>query len=244
MRVRPGGTDGRQHHDDQRHDCCCHGEQLFRSGRARHPRVRKRLDRTRARNACHHGRPTRAAARSGWPSEFRWSAHFGASAVAGALAERDSNTALGVARMIKCKRRGIALISVLLATTLLLALLAFAVNVGTLHLRRTTEDVWALQAQAGADGAVGWFRALLAQRQGDVAMTLADVAAAHSAHSLAIDSRTHVDAFLSIHLDTPAAVNDHLDIALQQNAYVNEAPLQVSVTATVVVDGVAVAARS
>jgi len=145
---------------------------------------------------------------------------------------------------MKRDRRGIALISVLLATTLLLAVLAFAVNVGTLQLRRTTEDVWALQAQAGADGAVGWFRALLAQRQGDVATTLTDVAAAHSMHSLAIDARSRVDAFISIHLDTPAAINDHFDLALQQNAYVNEAPLQVSVTATVIVDGVAVAARS
>ena len=142
------------------------------------------------------------------------------------------------------RRRGIALISVLLATTLLLALLAFAVNVGTLQLRRTTQDVWAAQAQAGADGAIGWFRALLAARQGDISQTLSDMAAAHSSHSLVLDERTHVDALVSVHLDTPASANDHLDLSLQQNAYVNETPLQVSVTATVVVDGIAVAARS
>ena len=142
------------------------------------------------------------------------------------------------------RRRGIALISVLLATTLLLALLAFAVNVGTLQLRRTTQDVWAAQAQAGADGAVGWFRALLAQRQGDVALTLSDMAASHSTHSLTLDEHTRVDALVSVHLDTPAAANDHLDLSLEENAYVNEAPLQVSVTATVVVDGVVEAARS
>ena len=142
------------------------------------------------------------------------------------------------------RRRGIALVSVLLATALLLAVLAFAVNVGTLQLRRTTEEGWAMQAQAGADGAVGWVRALLAQRQGDIAATLGDIAAAHSTHTLAIDGRTRVDALVAVHLDTPAAANDHLDVSLQQNPYVNETPLQVSVTATVVVDGTAVAARS
>jgi hypothetical protein len=141
-------------------------------------------------------------------------------------------------------RRGIALISVMLATTLLLAVLAFAVNVGTLQLRRSTEEVWAMQARAGADGAVGWVRALLAARQGDVGAALGDVAAAHSMRSLTIDPQTRVDAIVSVHLATPAASNDHLDVALQQNPYVNETPLQVSVTATVVVDGIAVAARS
>jgi hypothetical protein len=142
------------------------------------------------------------------------------------------------------RRRGIALISVLLATALLLAILAFAVNVGTLQLRRTTEEAWAMQARAGADGAVGWVRALLAQRQGDITATLGDIAAAHSMHSLTIDAQTHVDARVAIHLDTPAVANDHLDVALQQNPYVNETPVQVSVTATVIVNGTVVAAHS
>jgi hypothetical protein len=142
------------------------------------------------------------------------------------------------------RHRGIALVSVLLATALLLAVLAFAVNVGTLQLRRTTEEVWAMQARAGADGAVGWVRALLAQRQGDIAATLGDLAAAHSTHSLTIDAQTHVDARVAIHLDTPADSNDHLDQALQHNPYVDETPLQISVTAAVVVNGTTVASRS
>ena len=85
------------------------------------------------------------------------------------------------------KKRGIALITVLLATTLLLALLAFLVNIGTSGLRRATEEQWELQAQAGADAGVGWIRALLDQRQGDVIAMLGDVAAAHSLYTVTID---------------------------------------------------------
>jgi hypothetical protein len=141
-------------------------------------------------------------------------------------------------------RRGIALVTVLLATALLLAVVAFAVNIGTLQLRRTTEEMWAMQARAGADGGVGWVRALLSQRHGDITATLGDLAAAQSTHTLTLDARTHVDARVAIHLDTPAAANDHLDAALQQNPYVNETPLQVSVTAIVIVNGITVASRS
>lgn len=141
-------------------------------------------------------------------------------------------------------RRGIALITVLLATTLLLALLAFTVNIGTSGLRRATEEQWELQAQAGADAAVGWIRALLDQRQGDIVAALGDVAAAHSTYTLRIDERTQVQARVAVHLDTAGAANDHLDVDLQQNPSINETPLQVSVTATVLVDGVAVATRS
>ena len=141
-------------------------------------------------------------------------------------------------------RRGMALIAVLLATTLLLALLAFLVHVGTAGLRRATEEQWNLQAQAGADAGVGWFRALLAQRQGDIQATLGDLAAANSLYSLGVDSATHVEARVAIHLDAPAATNDHLDASLQQNPFVDETPLQVSVTSSVVVDGTVVASRS
>jgi len=101
-----------------------------------------------------------------------------------------------------------------------------------------------MQARAGADGAVGWVRALIAVHQGDIVATLGDVAAAHSMHSLTLDEQTHVDARVTLQLDTSASVNDHLDVALQQNPYVNETPLQVSVTATVVANGTIVAARS
>ncbi|HME81919.1 MAG TPA: hypothetical protein VKF82_07560 [Candidatus Eremiobacteraceae bacterium] len=141
-------------------------------------------------------------------------------------------------------RRGIALVSVLLATTLLLALLAFLVHIGTSGLRRVTEEQWNRQAQAGADAAVGWLRALVSERQGDVVAALGDVAAAQSTYTLVIDERTHVDARVAVRLDTAGATNDHLDVNLQQNPFVNETPLQVSVTATVVVDGTPVATRS
>lgn len=142
------------------------------------------------------------------------------------------------------KERGIALITVLLATTLLLALLAFLVNIGTSGLRRATEEQWELQAQAGADAGVGWIRALLDQRQGDVVATLGDVAAAHSLYTVTIDERTQVQARVAIRLDTTGATNDHLDVNLQQNPSIDETPLQVGVTATVVIDGTPVATRS
>ncbi|HEV2909292.1 MAG TPA: hypothetical protein VGX02_08435 [Candidatus Eremiobacteraceae bacterium] len=142
------------------------------------------------------------------------------------------------------KERGIALITVLLATTLLLALLAFLVNIGTSGLRRATEEQWELQAQAGADAGVGWVRALLDQRQGDVVATLGDMAAAHSLYTVTIDERTQVQARVAIRLDTAGTSNDHLDVNLQQNPNIDETPLQVGVTATVVIDGTPVATRS
>ena len=142
------------------------------------------------------------------------------------------------------KRRGMALIAVLLATTLLMALLAFLVHIGTASLRRATEEQWNLQAQAAADGGVGWVRALLAQHQGDIPATLADIAANGSLHSLTVDATTRVEARVALHLDTSASTNDHLDSNLQQNPYVGETPLQVSVTATVLADGTPVATRS
>ena len=142
------------------------------------------------------------------------------------------------------QQRGIALVTVLLATTLVLAVLAFIVNVGTSQLRRTTEELWETQAQAGADAAVGWVRAILAQDHGDVQAALADLSAAGDKYTLVIDGTTTVDVFVRIHLATPGAANDHVDIALQQNPFVIETPLQVGVTATVSVDGTAEATRS
>jgi hypothetical protein len=142
------------------------------------------------------------------------------------------------------QQRGIALVTVLLATTLVLAVLAFIVNVGTSQLRRTTEELWEAQAQAGADAAVGWVRAILAQDHGDVQAALADLSAAGDKYTLVIDGTTTVDVFVRIHLATPGAANDHVDIALQHNPFVIETPLQVGVTATVSVDGTAEATRS
>lgn len=141
-------------------------------------------------------------------------------------------------------RRGIALILVLLVTTVVIVLLTFAVNIGASQLRRATQELWEMQAQAGADGAVGWLRALIAQHQGNVQAALGDVAAAHSVYVLTIDSDTQISAAVSIHLATPGNPDDHLDVALQQNPYVNEAPLEVQVTASVLVDGNVVAMRS
>lgn len=141
-------------------------------------------------------------------------------------------------------RRGIALITVLLATLLILGVLAVIINIATIQLRRSTEELRALQAQAGADAGIGWVRALLAHRQGNIALTLGDVAAAHSTTTLSIDDTTSVTVTVALQIASPAQAYDHQDLALQQNPYVNEAPLQVTSTAVVNVSGTAAAARS
>ena len=142
------------------------------------------------------------------------------------------------------RRRGIALVTVLLATTLAITVLAFIVDVGMAQLRRTTEELWEAQAQAGADAGIGWVRSILAKDQGDVSAALVDLAAAANRYSLAIDGTTRVDARVSVHLATAGSTNNHVDMALQQNPFVVETPLQVSVTATVSVDGAPQATRS
>jgi hypothetical protein len=142
------------------------------------------------------------------------------------------------------RKRGMALITALLVATLVLAVLAFVVTIGTSQLRRSTEELWELQAQAGADGAVGWARALIANRQGDIAAALGDMAAVKSTYVLSIDDNTEVDTSVTFHLANVGAANDHVDVFLQQDPSVAETPLQVSVTATVMVGGTAVATRS
>jgi hypothetical protein len=140
--------------------------------------------------------------------------------------------------------RGIALITVLFATVLILGVLAVVVNIGTIQLRRSSEELRALQAQAGADAGVGWVRAMLSRRQGDLALTLGDVAAANSTATLTVDDTTSITITVSLQLAAPAPAYDHQDVALQQNPYVNEAPLQVTSTAVLNIAGVPVATRS
>ena len=141
-------------------------------------------------------------------------------------------------------QRGIALISVLLAITVIVAVLAVMFDVGMSSLRRAAEQMRALQAQAGADAGAGYFRGLLAQNKGDLQATLAAVRQADGGTALQIDDETSVKIKLSVQLPAPSAQSNHIDYALQRNAGIAETPLQVTSTATVTVNGTAVSSRT
>ena len=88
------------------------------------------------------------------------------------------------------RRRGLALITALLATVLVLALLGAMVDVGSARLRQSSAAAHAEQALAAADAGTSWVRALLTNDHGDFTGVLADLATAHSTMTLSIDSRT------------------------------------------------------
>jgi len=140
--------------------------------------------------------------------------------------------------------RGIALVTVLLVTALLLTLLAVMVNLGTTELRRTLEDVRSAQAQAGADAGAGWVRALLYQNNGNLAATLAALARSDSTYRYTIDDGASISVHVSMQIPNPAPHDDHQDVALQENPQVAEAPLQLTSTATVLAAGTPVARRT
>jgi len=140
--------------------------------------------------------------------------------------------------------RGIALVTVLLATAMLLVLVALMIDLGTTELRRSLADLRALQAEAGADAGAGWVRALLYQSHGDLAATLGALARAQNTYAYALDDNTGVSVHVSLQLANPSPESDHQDFGLQENPQVREAPLQVVSTATILFGGVEVARRS
>ena len=137
-----------------------------------------------------------------------------------------------------------ALVGALFAVVLLVTLLAVMVDVGTMRLRRATEELRALQALAAADAGAAWVRALLVQNSGDPTATLTDLAHASSALRVAIDAHTHAMVTVSLELPGPSAQTDHLDVNVQENAQIDETPIQVVATASVVADGTTVATRT
>ncbi len=147
-------------------------------------------------------------------------------------------------RALRRCHRGIALISALLAIVLVMALLAVMVDIGSARLRQINESLRAEQALAAADSGASWVRALFAQHHGDLRLVLADLASVHSRSSLWIDSGTSADVVVSVQLPGATKHADHLDINLQENPGVNEAPVQVVATATVSANGETVATRT
>lgn len=139
--------------------------------------------------------------------------------------------------------RGVALISVLFSTVLLLALVAVLVDIGTLRLQRTTADLFSLQALAGADGGTAWVRAELDQEHGDLGATLTKIGATQGKRRFVIDDHTYVVATESLIWNSIGQENDHVDDNVQTNINPVEQVAQVGSSAAVYADGVVVARR-
>lgn len=142
----------------------------------------------------------------------------------------------------RLRDRGVALISVLFSTVLLLTLVAVLIDIGTLRLQRTTADLFSLQALAGADGGTAWVRALLDQEHGNVDTTRTRLGQTQGKRRFTIDDHTYVVASEEV-LNPVNAPNDHFDDNVQQNARANEQIVQVESSATVYANGAVVARR-
>ncbi|MBV8459762.1 MAG: hypothetical protein JO009_02620 [Candidatus Eremiobacteraeota bacterium] len=146
--------------------------------------------------------------------------------------------------MSRRKIRGVALITALFAVVLVLALLAVMVDVGTARLRQAAAMLRAQQALAAADAGTAWVRALLTKHSGDLSGVLDDLSAAHSTTNFAIDAETNAEVVVGLDLPGDAKHTDHLDVNLQQNPAIGEAPLQVVATATLSAHGRTLATRT
>jgi hypothetical protein len=143
------------------------------------------------------------------------------------------------------RNRGVALITVLLASALLLVLVAVLVDLGTIQLQRTTSDLRALQALAGADAGSAWVRAVLEEQRGNVVATIAKLGTTQGRRRFIVDDRTYVVTTVTVIQPSPQpTANDHYDVNLEQNPQVVETPLQVGASAAVYVDAQTVARRS
>jgi len=141
--------------------------------------------------------------------------------------------------------RGIALVSVLLATIVLLALIGVLVELAALQLQRSTAQLRSLEALAGADAGAGWVRGLLAKQKGDVAATVAKLGSVHGERRFIIDDRTYVLTSVSLTqaVSLPSG-GDHVDLNLEEYPQAAEQPLQVQASTTVFSDGVPVSHRA
>ena len=144
------------------------------------------------------------------------------------------------------QQRGIALITSLLAVVLVLVILAVMVDIGTSRLRRAKEDSRAAQALAAADAGAAWVRALLAVHGGQLSDVFSDLAKTHSRTEFPIDSGTTAEVLVGLQFPGSGStkVMDHVDVNLQENPTIAEAPLQVVATATITASGHVVATRT
>jgi hypothetical protein len=144
----------------------------------------------------------------------------------------------------KSPQRGIALLTVLLATALLLVLVAALVDLGTVQLQRSTADLRSLQALAGADAGTAWVRATIDEQQGDVDATIEHLAKTRGKRRFPIDDRSYVVVSVTLIAASQSSGGDHTDDNLEDNPNVVETPVQVESSATVFTDGSEVAHRS
>lgn len=143
----------------------------------------------------------------------------------------------------RLRTRGVALISVLFSTVLLLALVAVLVDIGTLRLQRTTADLFSLQALAGADGGTAWVRALLNQEHGDVGATITRLGQTQGKRRFTIDDHTYVVASETLIPGSSDSNGDHVDENVQQNLRAQEQVVQVESSAAVYANGAVEARR-
>jgi len=141
-------------------------------------------------------------------------------------------------------RRGIVLVTTLLAVVLIMALLAVMVDIDTAGLRATVEESRSAQALAAADAGAQWVRALLQQHDGDLSAVLTDLAKAHSTTTLAIDADTSAQVLVGLQAPGASRSPDHIDLNVEANPQIAEAPLQVVSTAIITTGGTVVASRT
>ena len=146
--------------------------------------------------------------------------------------------------MMRRRNRGVALITVLLASLVLAAVLSVMLYVSTAGLRRSVEDLRALQAQGGADAGAGWFRALLQASNGDVSAAIVALQQQGGVETIAVDSDTTVRVTVTPILASGGSEGDHRDVNLEQNSNVGEAPVQIVSTAVVTTSGIKTAERT
>ncbi|HXW77416.1 MAG TPA: hypothetical protein VEJ20_08410 [Candidatus Eremiobacteraceae bacterium] len=143
------------------------------------------------------------------------------------------------------RRRGIALITVLFATTLLLVIVGVLIDLGTIQLHRATADLRAVQALAAADGGTQWVRGVLVSSKGDIQAAINHLALEQGRRQIAIDAQTSAIVSVSLLQAQPVASGgDHVDDNLESNPQALEVPVQVQSSATIYVNGGAVASRA
>ncbi len=145
---------------------------------------------------------------------------------------------------MKRRARGVALITVLLASLVLAAVLSVMLYVSTAGLRRSVEDLRSLQAQGGADAGAGWFRALLQANGGDLDAAIVALQQQGGVETLTLNSETSVRVTVTPILKGGSGHDDHDDANLQYNQNVEEQPVQIVSTAAVMTDGQQVAQRT
>jgi len=141
------------------------------------------------------------------------------------------------------RNRGAALISVLLATVLLLALVTVLVDLGTVRLQRVTAELAGVQALGGADGGVAWFRAVLYDQHGNLNAAVAHLGATQGKRRFVIDDHTYVVCTVSVMDASPAQTGDHVDDNVEENVQAAERIVQVTLAAAVYAGGAPIALR-